>query len=226
MRTLVKVLDTGSVYWYNEYGGEIMIFEYGQKEMEYLCQSDTLLAKVIREAGFIEREVDPDIFASLVKSIIGQQIANAALETVLGRLRKTVGEITPENICALGRDGLRACGMSMRKAENILSLAEKIQIGEINLDTLGDMSDEEVIRCLTSLDGVGVWTAEMTLIFSLGRKNVLSYGDFGIRKGIELLYGEKKLTRAKWREYYKRYSPYVSVASFYLWKVGNGEIEI
>lgn len=203
-----------------------MIFEYGAIETDYLAMRDPVLGKVITRVGFIERKIDTDVFASLVKSIAGQQISNAALQTVVGRLTRAVGVITPESICKLGTDGVHACGMSMRKAENIVSLAEKVQGDELDLDELCGMSDDEVIKCLTELKGIGAWTAEMTLIFSLGRKDVLSFGDYGIRKGIELLYGEEKITRAKLREYHARYSPYATVASFYLWKIGNGEIEI
>ncbi len=202
-----------------------MIFEYGENELEYLRKRDGRLGEIIERVGFIEREVNSDIFASIVKNIAGQQISNAALKTVLGRLMEVVGELTPGNVCRLGVDGLRSCGMSLRKAENIVNIAEQIHSGELDLEVLRTLPDEEVISRLTSFRGIGRWTAEMILIFCLCRGDVLSFGDFGIRRGIELLYGEEKLTRACFRKYYERYSPYATVASFYLWAVGNGDVQ-
>ncbi len=201
-----------------------MFFPYGTAETEYLCSRDKRLGAVIDHVGFIEREVDTDIFASLVKNIAGQQISNAALKTVLSRLNALLGKYTPENVCRVGIEALRSCGMSMKKAENIHKAAKLVCDGGLDLERLCECTDADVIAALTSLDGVGVWTAEMMLIFCFCRPDVLSFGDFGIRRGIELLYGEEKLTKSKFTEYAKRYSPYASVASFYLWKIGNGEV--
>lgn len=203
-----------------------MIFPYGENELEYLKERDAILGKVIDRVGMIERETDDDIFAQLVRSVMGQQISNKALITVEGRLMGAVGELTPRNIIQLGTDRIRSCGMSARKAENIFRIAENAESGKLELAQLRTLSDGEIIKRLTALSGIGEWTAEMMLIFCFERMNVLSFGDFGIRRGIELLYGEEKLTRAKIREYHGRYSPYATVASFYLWKVGNGEIDI
>ena len=201
-----------------------MIFPYSEIEMEYLKSRDTRLGEIIERVGFIEREVNSDIFSSIVKNIMGQQISNAAFKTVEGRLTERVTEITPENIYALGIDGLRSCGVSFRKAENIFSIAQKVCTGETRLEELREASDDEVIAYLTAFRGIGRWTAEMILIFCFCRHDVLSFGDFGIRRGIEILYGEEKLTRAKYNEYYNRYSPYATVAGFYLWAVGNGDV--
>ncbi len=201
-----------------------MIFPYSEKELEYLKSRDEQLGEIIDRVGFIEREVNSDIFSSIVKNIMGQQISNAALKTVEGRLINRIGEITAENICALGMDELRSCGISLRKAENIFSIAQQVCTGELWLEELREMSDGEIITRLTALRGIGRWTAEMILIFCLCRSNVLSFGDFGIRRGIEILYGEEKLTRAKFNELYEIYSPHATVASFYLWAVGNGDV--
>ena len=203
-----------------------MIFEYGECELEYLRLRDARLGEIIDRVGFIEREVDGDIFAAIVKNSAGQQISNAALKTVLGRLMCALGELNAENVCRLGVEGIRSCGMSLRKAENIVNIAERVCNGELGLEALRTLPDDEVIAVLTSFRGIGTWTAEMLLIFCLCRENVLSFGDFGIRRGIELLYGEEKLTRARFKEYYERYSPYATVASFYLWAVGNGDVTL
>ena len=203
-----------------------MIFPYGERELEYLKARDSRLGAVIDRVGFISREVDGDIFASVVKNIAGQQISNAALKTVLGRLAEACGEITSENVCTVGVERLCACGMSMRKAENIFDIARNVCKGEIDLEILRSLSDEEIISRLTSFRGIGTWTAEMLLIFTFLRPNVLSFGDFGIKRGIELLYGEGKLTRKKFNEYREIYSPYATIAGFYLWAVANGDVLI
>lgn len=203
-----------------------MTFPYGETEIEYLKKRDARLGEVIDRVGFISREVDDDIFASIVKNIAGQQISNAALKTVLVRLTEACGELTPENVCAAGVERLRACGMSLRKTENIFDIAQKVCSGEIDLEILRSLSDDEIIARLTDFGGIGTWTAEMLLIFTFLRPNVLSFGDFGIRRGIELLYGEEKLTRKKFNEYREHYSPYATVAGFYLWALANGEVTI
>lgn len=201
-----------------------MFFPYGTAETEYLRMRDARLGAVIDHVGFVEREVETDFFASLIKNIAGQQISNAALKTVLARLGTLLCEYTPEKVCEVGVDALRSCGMSMRKAENIYKAAKLICEGELDVERFRECSDADLIAALTSLDGVGEWTAQMMLIFCFCRQDVISFGDFGIRRGIELLYGEERLTKAKFSEYAAQYSPYASVASFYLWKVGNGEV--
>ena len=203
-----------------------MFFSYGKAETDYLKSRDIKLGKIIDKVGFIERETDGDVFSQLVLSVLGQQISNKAFETVKSRFITAIRAVTPENVISIGIDGIRGCGVSGKKAENICSIAEAVLNGELDTCGLFDLSDDEVIKTLTKLRGIGTWTAEMILIFCLERKNVLSFGDFGIRRGITLLYGESELTKAKMREYFERYSPYATVASFYLWKVGNGEVTL
>ncbi len=102
-----------------------MMFPYSEAEIEYLKKRDARLGEVIDRVDFISREVDDNIFVSIVKNIVGQQISNSALKTVIGRLADACGELTPENVCAAGVERLRACGMSLRKAENIFDIAKK-----------------------------------------------------------------------------------------------------
>ena len=201
-----------------------MFFSYTQAETEYLKSRDKKLAAIIDRVGFIERKTEKDVFSELVLSVLGQQISNKAFETVKRRFTDAIGVINAENILHMGIDGIRGCGVSGRKAENICAIAESVLSGGFDPSELVSLSDDEVIKRLTAFRGVGTWTAEMILIFCLERKNILSFGDFGIRRGIELLYGEADLTKKKMKEYLTLYSPYATVASFYLWKVGNGEI--
>lgn len=193
------------------------IFEYGQKEIDYLKKKDKKLGAAIEQLGRIEREITPDPFTALVSSIVGQQISSKAADTVWNRLMELLGEITPEVIAASDIAKIQACGMSLRKAEYIKGIADAAINGVVDFSTLHTLSDEEIIDRLSALHGVGVWTAEMLLIFSLQRPNVLSYKDLAIRRGMMKLYGHRELTKEMFERYRKRYSPYGSVASLYLW---------
>lgn len=194
-------------------------FEYGPKEIEHLKKKDKKLAAAIDRIGFIERETKPEVFIAIVDSIISQQISSKAADTVLERLGGLLGDITADNIAKTEVSQIQQCGMTMKKASYIKNVAEKVLTRALDLDELRALPDAEVIKKLVSLDGVGVWTAEMLLLFSLGRPDVVSYGDLAIRRGMMNLYGLKDLPKAKFERYRKRYSPYGSVASLYLWQL-------
>lgn len=198
---------------------EQKIFQYGKTETEYLTARDPVLGAAIARIGHIDREVIPNLFTALVNSIAGQQISGKALDTVWKRLCDRLGEITPETVLAAGEETLRSCGLSGRKAGYMLAAARAVQDGTLPIHSLVEKTDEEIIKVLTVLPGVGRWTAEMLLIFSLERPNVLAFDDFGIRKGICRLYGLDELTRAQFEEYRARYSPYATVAGLYFWEI-------
>ena len=168
-------------------------FKYGSKEVEYLNEKDPILGAEIDKIGHIKREVNSDIFSSLISSIISQQISTKAAITVENRLIDLLGEISPQSILN----------------------------GAIDLENLHKLSDQEVVKELVELKGVGEWTAEMLLIHSLQRPNVLSYKDLGIRRGIMRLYTLDDLSKEEFEVYRKRYSPYNTVASIYLWKISE-----
>jgi DNA-3-methyladenine glycosylase II len=193
------------------------IFEYGQKEIKYLKSRDKKLAAAIDRIGMIEREVIPDPFTALVSSIVGQQISSKAADTVWNRLEALLETITPESIAKTEISEIQACGMSARKAGYIKGAAEAALSGQVDFNALHTLSDEEIIIKLSSLRGVGIWTAEMLLIFSLCRPDVVSFKDLAICRGMMNLYGLKELPKEKFERYRKRYSPYGSVASLYLW---------
>lgn len=192
-------------------------FEYGPKEMAYLKSKDKKLGAAIDEIGLIRRQIIPDPFIALVFSIVSQQISSKAAETVWNRLGTQLGNITPESIAAANLSEIQGCGMSSRKAGYIKGIADAAISGVVDFNTLHTLSDQDIIQKLSALHGVGVWTAEMLLIFSLCRPNVLSYKDLAICRGIMNLYGLKDLSRERFERYRKRYSPYGSVASLYLW---------
>lgn len=195
------------------------IFEYGQEEIDYLKKKDKKLGAAIDRIGMIEREIIPDPFTALVSSIVGQQISSKAADTVWERLEKLLGEITPESIERASVSEIQSCGMTMKKAGYIKGIAEAAISGRVDFNKLDRLSDDEIVRELSELNGVGVWTAEMLLIFSLNRPDVVSYKDLAIRRGMMNLYGLKELPKEKFERYRKRYSPYGSVASLYLWEL-------
>lgn len=193
------------------------IFKYGQKELDYLKKKDKKLGLAIERIGMIEREVIPDLFAALINSIVSQQISSKAADTVWSRVQERFGAITPQTINSAAIEEIQQCGLSMRKAGYIKGIGEAVASGELNLSDIHQLSDDEVIKRLSSLHGIGVWTAEMLMIFSMERPDVVSWGDLAIRRGMMNLYGLKELDKEKFARYRKRYSPYGSVASLYLW---------
>ncbi len=196
-----------------------MIFCYGKAETDYLAARDPVLGAAIGRIGHIDREVFPDLFEALINSIAGQQISGKALATVWKRLCAAVCAITPENLLAAGEECLRSCGFSGRKVHYMLSAARAVVDGTLAIHSLVEKDDDEVIRALTALPGVGRWTAEMLLTFSLQRPDVLAYDDLGIRKGMCRLYGLDSVSKAQFAEYRARYAPHATVAALYLWHI-------
>ena len=202
-----------------------MFFEYGKKEVNYLKSKDKKLSAVIEKIGYIERKIEPDLFSAIIYNIIGQQISSKAQATICKRLFDSLGFLTPEKIFSSDKETLQSFGISSRKTEYIKNFAEKIVSGEFDLNAVKKMSDGDAISTLTSLKGVGVWTAEMTLLFCLQRKNIFSFKDFGIRRGLCKLYCCEEITSEFFERCRKKFSPYCSVASLYLWEIAGGNFE-
>jgi len=200
-------------------------FQYGTTEIDHLKRVDKRLGAVIEQIGIIERAVIPDLFTALVHSIVGQQISTKAHNTIWERMETTLGRITPATIDSLSQEELQRFGITFKKADYIKSVARKIIAGELDLDALLSMPDEVVCAELSRLDGIGVWTAEMLMIFSMQRPDVLSYGDLAILRGLRMVYHHRKIDKALFNKYRKRYSPYASVAGLYLWAVAGGAID-
>lgn len=201
-----------------------MFFAYGNTEKEYLKSKDKKLGAVIDQIGHIEREVHTDLFAAVVHSIVGQQISNRALATVWGRITALVEKIDAEHLLAISIDRLQSCGISFKKAENIINFSHKVFSKEFDLNAIDAMSDEQAIAVLSSLGGIGTWTAEMLLLFCLQRSDILSFGDLAIQRGLRMVYHHRRIDRKLFEKYRRRFSPYGSVASLYLWAVSGGAI--
>ena len=201
-----------------------MYFAYGETELSYLKKKDKRLGAIIDRVGRVERVVDTDLFSSVVHHIVGQQITTKAQETIWRRLRETLGEVNAETVLAAGVPALQSLGMTFRKAEYITDFAEKVRSGAFDLDAVWHMNDEDAIRALSSLKGIGVWTAEMILLFCMQRPDILSYGDLAIRRGLRMVYRHREIDRERFARYRRRFPPYGSVASLYLWAVSGGAI--
>jgi 3-methyladenine DNA glycosylase/8-oxoguanine DNA glycosylase len=193
-----------------------------------------------------------DVFGDLVHAIVNQQLSGKAADTIYGRLEDLIlekiarkreqgaerridhkskewgksnsGTITPKFITALKISTLRKCGLSVAKAETIKGLARTVVRKEIDLVNIHKHPDDKVMELLTSIKGIGPWTAEMILMFSLGRTDIFSKGDLGLRKGIMHLYGLKKMPSDRFmNQLTKAWSPYRTYAARVIWRVADGE---
>jgi 3-methyladenine DNA glycosylase/8-oxoguanine DNA glycosylase len=213
------------------------VFPIDPAAIAHLSKKDKKMAAFIAATEPIEREVHDDVFEALISSIVSQQVSGAAARTVWSRLEAACGGcrdaaseagatagciVTAERVSGLTLEALRALGMSGRKAEYVSGVAEAVMSGALDLEGLWQEPDAVVVERLSALRGVGVWTAEMLLIFAFLRPDVLSYGDLAIRRGIMELYGLKTLSKEQFERYRKRYSPYGTTASFYLWRASHG----
>ena len=192
-------------------------FSYGEKELAHLRRTDRKLAAVIDRIGMLRRRVMPELFPAIVHSIAGQQISTKAHETVWGRLVAGLGTVSPETVLAQPEETLRGFGLSGRKVGFIRRIAAVFAAGELDPAALSALPDEAVVARLMQLPGIGTWSAEMLLLFCLQRPDVVSYGDLGIRRGMCRVYGKREIDRAFFARKRRRYSPFGSVASLYLW---------
>ena len=197
-------------------------FEYGDTETDWLKSRDPTLGAAIDEIGHIDRPVTPDLFEALVHSIVGQQISAKALATIWDRIQKLAGALSPASIAAMTAEELQSSGVTMKKAVYIKEIADCALSGRLDLDALYEMPDAEICTQLSKLKGVGVWTAQMLMTFSMQRPDVMSWDDLAIHRGLRMLYRHRKITPALFAKYKRRYSPYATVASLYLWAIATG----
>jgi DNA-3-methyladenine glycosylase II len=189
--------------------------------VRHLRRVDPHLRAIIDRVGPCRLEPKLDRFGTLVRAIIGQQISSKAAASIHGRLVEIGGEPhRPERLVELGEAALRGVGLSGVKARYVLNLAEAVASGAVPLDAIDDSwTDAEVIAALVSIKGIGVWTAEMFLIFALNRPDVLPAGDLGVRAGLRDRHGLVELPRpSECHALAEAWRPYRSIASWYLWK--------
>lgn len=192
-----------------------------REKLVYLSAQDPQLGKLIHILGELKIQKRGDYFVSLIRSIIGQQLSVTASRKIYERLiTLTDGETTPEKILSLPDEAIRSIGVSYRKIDYMKDFSQKVLNNEIKLHEFDRLSNEKIVDVLTTVKGIGVWTAQMFLIFTLEREDVLAVQDVGLHRGAKWLYGgengkEILLKKAK------NWSPYETIASLYLWEVVN-----
>jgi len=188
----------------------------------YLSNTDPVMAHAIERVGPCTLTPNPNIFEALVDAIISQQISVKAADAIVGRVRAATadGLITPEALLLLDHDELRAAGLSTPKARYIRDLTERITSGQLDLTQLEHLADEKVIEKLVAVKGIGRWTAEMILIFSLSRSDVLPVDDLGFVEGVREAYGlPERPTRKEMQERGEPWRPYRTFATWYMWGI-------
>lgn len=192
---------------------------YWDRAKRELSRSDPVLGAIIRRYPRIHLVPRGDPFHTLARSIVGQQISVKAAQAVWNRLLEALPAVTPEHAMRAGTQRLLTCGLSRRKVEYLADLAEHFASGRIVPARWQTMSDEEVIAELTEVRGIGRWTAEMLLIFSLLRPDVLPVNDLGLQRGVSLGYRSgRRVSEAGLRRIARSWSPWRSVATWYLWR--------
>jgi DNA-3-methyladenine glycosylase II len=196
------------------------ILNIEQKEIDYLKAKDKRMSDLIEKIGKIKRICIPEPFTALCRNIVYQQLSSQAADSIWVNFNNKLSELTPAAIISAKKSELKAAGLSERKIDYLNNLSEAVLNNQLKLSKLGEMTDQEIIEQLIKIKGIGRWTAEMFLIFSLARKNVISFNDLGIRKGIQWFYGLKSEPSEKdFKKFKRKFSPYNTAASFYIWEV-------
>ena len=193
---------------------------YWQQASADLARADPVLARLVERFAGMALVSRGDAFATLLRSIVGQQISVKAADSVWTRLSAALSSVvTPPAVLTSERETLRACGLSQRKVEYVFDLAQHFELGQIHIDRWSAMGDAEIIAELTAVRGIGVWTAEMFLIFHQLRPDVFPLDDIGLQKAVALHYcqGERPGRRLL-AEHGERWRPWRSVATWYLWR--------
>ncbi|KVN23951.1 DNA-3-methyladenine glycosylase [Burkholderia stagnalis] len=192
---------------------------YWDKACADLVKRDRILKKLIPKFGPAHLVKRGDPFVTLARSVVGQQISVASAQSVWARIEAACPKLAPQQVIKLGADKLIACGLSKRKTEYILDLAQHFVSGALHVDKWTSMDDEDVIAELTQIRGISRWTAEMFLIFNLSRPDVLPLDDPGLIRAISVNYfSGEPVTRSEAREVAANWEPWRTVATWYMWR--------
>lgn len=191
-----------------------------QEALKHLSVADPRLAAIIESVGAYEIKLRKDPFRSLVEAIIYQQLAGSAADAIYGRFVKIYGRFPrPTQLLTTKDSKLRSAGLSGRKIEYLKGLATRVSDGRLKLSKLSKLPDEQIIEQLVQVKGIGRWTAEMFLIFCLGREDVLPVGDLGLRKAMQKTYSLAELpTPEAMCKIAQSWKPYCTIATWYMWK--------
>jgi len=190
-----------------------------QRGIRHLQKTDPIMRDVIRRTGPFTLNLRHDRFHALVQSIVSQQISGKAALSIWKKLRTIEDPLTAERVRTLSLAELRAAGLSQQKVHYIIDLSTHVSEGRLKLSRLGRLSDDAVIEALVEIRGIGVWTAQMFLIFSLGRLDVFPHADLGVRTAIQKLYDLEDLPdRETSHRIAQPWRPYASIATWYCWR--------
>lgn len=191
-----------------------------RRALNHLKDSDPVLAGIIARVGPVKPAFRAPTFHALARSIVYQQLNGKAARTIFERFETAAGgELTPQSVLALSAEQMRACGLSRQKLSYLRDLAEKTLGGEVVFERLPEMSDADVIAHLTRVKGIGMWSAQMFLMFALRRPNVMPTGDYGIRAAMKKAYRKRRLPKPKeMLRIARRWEPYCTLACYYLWR--------
>lgn len=202
---------------------EIVTLNQDSKSILYLTKKDKNLKLAFDLIGPVSYQLYSDPYAFLVETIIGQMLSNKVADVLCGRLKnRCSGSITPAAIQELSPEALRSLGVSNAKAKYIQNLTEAVCNGSLDLTKLNAMSDDEVLKALTAIHGIGNWSAKMFLIFVLGREDVLPYEDGAFLQAYSWLYKTDQLKKADIEKKCKKWKPYSSIAARYLYRLLDG----
>lgn len=198
-----------------------------KRALRHLQQADPVMAAIIERIGPLKMHYREPSFDAMARSIVFQQLHGKAAATIFERVRcaclngdgQLGNALTPASILALSEAQLRACGLSRQKLSYLRDLAQRTAAGEIDFARLPEMSDEDVIEHLTRVKGIGVWSAQMFLIFALRRLNVMPTADYGINVAIKRAYRKRQMPKPKQiLKIARPWQPYCSIACWYLWR--------
>ncbi|MDX9691672.1 MAG: hypothetical protein RBT45_04390 [Acholeplasmataceae bacterium] len=192
--------------------------------IHYLIQKDERLKPLFKKKDQIDVQINEDYFDSLVSTITAQQLSSKVAQVIYTRLKLLCNqEITAQKILIFTDEQLRSIGLSYQKIKYLKSLAEHVINHDVYFEHIDDKSDEKIIEMLTQIKGIGVWSAQMFLIFSLGREDVFSVLDLGLRNAVKKLYQNDQLTHDEINQLSLNWSPYRSVVSHFLWHAWDNE---
>ncbi len=181
---------------------------------------DEYIGPLIRKYGPCEivKKPENEYFDRLVRAVVGQQLSTKAAATIYKRLSEKLGGVTPDKVLKVRKSSLGKCGLSNAKSDYIKDLAKHVKDGALEIERLDDFNDDKVMEELVAVKGIGPWTAEMFLMFTLARPDIFPVDDLGIRNGMKKLLG-KELSQEKMVEFAKRWAPYRTYASYYIWEL-------
>ncbi|MDH5674802.1 MAG: hypothetical protein OEZ06_21920 [Myxococcales bacterium] len=202
---------------------------YIRRALREIAARDADVARTLKKVGYPPSRQRPAGFATLLRVIVGQQVSTSAARSIYGRLETALGPQAPapRTLLGLSDEQLRAAGLSRSKVVYARALAEAIAAGELGLDDLPEMPDADVIERLTAVKGLGVWSAQMYLIFSLGRRDVWPAGDLGVRAGLQVIKGlAERPSAAQTQLLVEDYRPRRSVIALLAWACANAGVDV